>query len=71
MHYHVEYRNNTDQNFEPLSTASVNSREILPWEGDVVSLGKCIIMRIWLYSLANSQYQIVDIVFAGNKKAIQ
>ena len=30
------YRNNTDQNFEPLSTASVNSREILPWEGDVV-----------------------------------
>ena len=35
MHYHVEYRNNTDQNFEPLST-SVNSREILPWEGDVV-----------------------------------
>ena len=36
MHYHVEYRNNTDQNFEPLSTASVNSREILPWEGDVV-----------------------------------
>lgn len=35
MHYHVEKRNNTDQNFEPLST-SVNSREILPWEGDVV-----------------------------------
>ena len=36
MHYHVDHRNNTDQNFEPLSTASVNSREILPWEGDVV-----------------------------------
>ena len=61
MHYHVDHRNNTDQNFEPLSTASVKS-----WE-----IGKCIIMRIWLYSLANSQYQIVDIVFAGNKKAIQ
>ena len=69
MHYHVEYRNNTDQNFEPLSTASVNSREILPWEGDVVR--KVYNYEDMVVFLATSQYQIADIVFAGNKKAIQ